>query len=476
MGCCVAEEYLWCDEVDIFVTHQGKEYCIFHAPAECEEKKRVWVNNYVFKRINSATANLMSCDLSGTIFPTKISFKRSMIDKLSYIDFSQTTFIGKASFRNVTLGAVNFRNAIFNNTADFSCTTLKGNTDFGGARFSGDAIFQEGIFNEDGIFYQTIFAGVTIFRNSSFNKSAVFSKATFNEDTSFSLVTFSLDADFDNAIFKSDANFYSTNFAGSTLFNSVFFTAASFNASKFEKTAYFSDTRFAGGDFQNCHVGDRLEFDRADLRGLSLLGAPIESFRFISCRWPKNYTRNITFDARRVNKQGYFDIHNMDEVKPWSEEEKAPEHILLEDLFRRLKKRAKSEEDEMMASDWHYNEKEMQLLRFAEPDKGLLWTGRISNFLLFQILTAYKMFSGYGEAPLRALLCLLIFTLLPLIAEVPHSPEFFQGGMLNYLPLVKEPPPNEISIFGRLWMITWQLIITIQAALFGFALRNKFRR
>ena len=535
MRCCVAEKHKnWCNDVEILVEHEGQTYCIFHAPMECEEKLERWDNELVFSRIEGAKRASKECNLAGTIFPQEITFeqfdennplpatnfsKAAFSEIVNFIyaafsksaDFENAVFSEVANFEHAVFSEVaNFEHATFSETANFEGATFSEIVHFDNAAFSGIADFKETKFSEvtnfDGAtfsenthfdtanFYGTahfdkaIFSATAYFLNTNFFKSADFDNAIFSQDANFMhtdfsqkayfrKTTFSENAEFYNITFSMEANFYNARFEGKGKFHSTKFANAYFHFANFEQPTFFVQSRFSAGAFKGCYVGSRLEFDRADLRGLSLLGAPIESFRFISCQWPKSDSRNIVYDARKVEDKGYFEINNMANVEKFRSAEKAPEPIHIEDLFRRLKKGAKNENDEMMASDWHYNEKEMQRLRLKQGDGATKCAGRWQSFFLCLMVSAYKQFSGYGGKPLRAFLWLLAFALLPAMAEPPLDFSIFPGRMLYYLPLVKAKPP--IDAFGtlaHLWMISWQLLITVQAALFGFALRNKFRR
>ncbi len=507
MRCCVADDYGWCDEVDILVTHEGEDYCIFHAPAECEEKLAKWDNSFVFRLIRKESEQNASCNLSGTVFPLRINFREfGQSNKLPHIDFSSTFFAERVFFRRVVFGGyVDFKDAVFNKAAHFDTTIFAGRGSFSDTRFKADAIFKNSTFSEYADFSDVFFDKYTIFLGSTFDKAADFTKAIFGQEasesgTNFSGATFGVDAFFENSIFngdanfcdstfragadfsgvkfKKDANFESATFVASSFFSPAFFSTVSFTETKFEVTAYFSQAVFVAGNFQNCHVGGRLEFDRADLRGLSLLGSPIESFRFISCDWPTTNTRNVVYDAREVKGRGYFSINNVDKSKlaPFDDLTDVPKPKHLEDLFRRLKKVAKDESDEMMASDWHYNEKEMQQRRLSTSNKGLKWSKKAWRTIFLQgLLKAYKWVSGYGEDPLRAAFCFLGLITIPLFFNGLVTPTPFPGEFNHYLPLVKSSIPASVISAPRLAAF-WQLIITIQAALFAFALRNKFRR
>ena len=94
MGCCKAEKYKWCKELDtVYTDEEGKEYCVFHAPKGHKGVSLEEFNNLVFQRIEEAKNSGQECNLSGTIFEGEIIFTH--FDKenpLPDIDFSFITF------------------------------------------------------------------------------------------------------------------------------------------------------------------------------------------------------------------------------------------------------------------------------------------------------------------------------------------------------------------------------------------------
>lgn len=131
-----------------------------------------------------------------------------------------------------------------------------------------------------------------------------------------------------------------------------------------------------------------------------------------------------------------------------------------------MKKIASDARDEPLASDWHYAEKEMQR-RAAKKNNRWFWFG----------LTAYKWASGYGEAPLRAGLWLLFLLALPVAlylllgdqGGVCAHPEYCLPWSAIDAKVVKTPWPH-------LGFRLYQVLVVVQAGLFGFATRNKMRR
>lgn len=208
-------------------------------------------------------------------------------------------------------------------------------------------------------------------------------------------------------------------------------------------------------------------------------------FSFTSCDWP---------DRLIVETSENFDRYGCEE------------------LYRSLKQKAAAEHDQPMVSKWHYREKLMPLKsmlgdagsiklvdEFDEPNpwapsKAHFWLRgfsvaqlRLLNLIQYakteakrfdcwlRLLFAapfptqftltwwYWTLAGFGERPQRAFAWLVILPLL-LLWFVPND---WRYG----LPLFKVPEDK-----SSLWAWVCQIIITLQAALFAFALRNKFRR
>ncbi|WP_235619617.1 hypothetical protein [Paucidesulfovibrio longus] len=223
----------------------------------------------------------------------------------------------------------------------------------------------------------------------------------------------------------------------------------------------------------------------------------VANLHFVNCEWPEEHGR----------------------IKVAVEDELGQLQAT-RDFYQRMKRKYKDEHNEYEASRWHIAEKEAQLKLMTQRTRSLREVGRealaglVSNKcrarlqravrrvrqgkarraarVLWKIagqwalptfdaasermtrhaLRAYKLLSGFGEKPVLALCWLLLFVLLPLL------PWVFPGHYLYYIPLLREQPTAADGFWGatRLWMLFWQLLITFQAALFGFALRNRFRR
>lgn len=567
MACCKAEEFRnWCKDEETFVWEE-KEYCIFHAPAECPEKRDVdGFNERVFARIDEFKKRQEGregeerkgkvLDFSRTIFPGDITFSQyGRENPLPGLSFADAFFVGLSFFRDVTFGGdanfqrsafdsisdftgatltcrLVFRDAtfregalfgkvIFNKEADFYQASFKVVADFHNAVFKGVANFGYAVFNDFALFARAMFNGVTTFSNAVFNCYSTFilatcagetsfSQTTFNEQANFMAVKFDEKAYFEGTTFKKEAHFAGSifavgvtfcdsSFAGYCIFDVADLGPAQFIRTSFRYPAFFRSTRFGNSQFYGCYISERLEISSTDLFHVSFLQSPIEDLRFINCKWPTYKGRNIVWDARQAQKKmkegvasqygqviGYFPLDGVANPEPLDSE---PDPGTLADLFRRLKKVAQTEQDQALASDWHYAQKEMERIDnwrkagvpaghigcVLEPDWWERLRGKLTNTGqgrwkaagLASVLQLYKLISGYGESPGRAAACLLAFVLLPLL--------FFPDD-LSFLPFVKTSPPDNPGFWLPLSSAFWRLLITVQAGFLGFALRNKFRR
>jgi uncharacterized protein YjbI with pentapeptide repeats len=387
MPCCVAEKYgNWCADVEEVVTHEGKEYCIFHAPAECKEKQDLeGFNIKIFNKIDTAIEQGNKCDLRGVIFPGSIKFSQYDTNK--------------------PLPPIHFDYAFFHGSADFDKTVFSDRSYFRKASFSGKTIFHEVLFKKYASFSNSTFEQYVSFRGSDFGRSAVFVNTKFLAGVSFKYVEFSM-------------------------------------------PCYFRGGDLGNAHFSVCFAHERLEFESARLEKVNFHQAPIESCRFIDCTWPAENARNVIYDGRHFFPFSRCKEPDKRKVKPSLGQ--------LADTYRRLKKVALIEKDNALASDWHYNQKEMERINAFEN----------KNRLMAAVLWIYKQIAGYGEAPWRAAMFLLVLLALPILAAHPE----------HYYPFVKTTGMESDLIFFKLFHGIYRLAITIQAGLFALALRNKLRR
>lgn len=101
------------------------------------------------------------------------------------------------------------------------------------------------------------------------------------------------------------------------------------------------------------------------------------------------------------------------------------------------------------------------------------------------------IFNGFGERPVRAFWICILYVFAPFILTfiTPIITLNFDSvsnivmkdvvnSWLRCIPFIRDIPGEvkEIGTWGRIGTAVMQILIALQAALFGFALRNKFRR
>ena len=423
MPCCKAEEFdNWCKDApmsaykDIF----GDEYCLFHAP---RRKK---------------------------IIPTPEGIRKVYDDEFNKLIFEK---IKKAKKTNE------------------ECN-------LSGAIFEGEISFRQ--FGIENPLPDISFEGAT------FTQGAYFSKAAFSER-----------ADFSEAIFKEGAKLF-----GRPIFNKEVV-------------------------FKNLKIDEKLIMENFDLSNVSFMDTEVRKIDFIKCDWRKERFRkyilyneyelfhiaknekesieeekDLSFDDKKEVKEEKISFFSWlkEDIKEswqplkryfWSYDRKEIEKVEL--LYRRLKEKYTAEKDNVLISEWHYGEKEMFRKKI-----------RARRYLGLSLL--YWASSGYGERPVRAGMVLLGFiislSLLLAIAgleplNLPGRPDYgveaIEGlsGLLNitlkqfkalvlntlqYATFRREPIFVPVNITGGYLKFLSHILIPLQAALFGLAVRNRFRR
>lgn len=464
----------------------GDKFCLFHAPVEHKGVSVEKFNDLVFERIQEVVNRgdkKSYCDLSDTIFPGDIDFSRfGENNPLPSITFAGSHFWGEAIFNYVVFAeGGEFEQCCFHDEASFVGAVFKESIEFGVTTFEDDAWFEKAIFEKRGWFY----------------------RATFRQDAGFSGCQFSEEVKFTRAFFK-NVFFLDVIFGGTTYFNeAVFGEEVEFNGATFQGYTWFSRNDFkAGASFKLVKFLGETKIDRVQFQGAG---------DFLQTVFSNTEFSDISDDSwivfeRCAAEQVYFyrvglgrcdfvqtDISKAHFIDSWwpdtegsyyvADEQKHHSPQAIRNFFQRMKRKYKDEHNEYEASKWHLAEKEAHLgileeetaslrkvISDAVNNKKPLKFEEISNRFIFHLLKLYKISSGFGEKPFQALLWLILLVLLPCI------PYLFPGDMRCYIPLLKIRPSSEVLIVTHLWMGLWQLLITFQAALFGFALRNRFRR
>jgi uncharacterized protein YjbI with pentapeptide repeats len=452
MACCNAESFEWCKDLEtVYTDEEGKDYCVFHALKGHKGVSVEEFNNLIFQRIEEAKNSGQKCNLSATIFEGPIKFNQfDEKNPLPDIDFSFTIFTENAYFFSVT----------FSGYADFKNTTFKSNADFILVTFDGKASFINATFNKSSRFESTIFKNRTNFDGVDFKGKLNFNLTTFDGPV----------------FFVGNAEIWNI-FINSKLIRTYVKPKSNEPSPTFRKNASFRKTTFTKeAAFWGCLTEGIIRFEEVDLSRVSFLESNLRNFNFVRCIWHRKKGRDVLYDEVQIKSP---------------EDKKAFEQV--ENLYRQLKQKYKKELNEPEVSNWHYGEKEM----FRK--KSML---RRYNPLSFSNL--YWAFSGYGECPVRAgimLLLLLIFIMTGMnyFGLIPFGNEksFFGFTEINgfsgsfdwekfkllvfntiqYTLFFKTPFFKPETINGYIFQtIFTRLLIPIQATLFAFALRNKFRR
>lgn len=312
-------------------------------------------------------------------------------------------------------------------------------------------------------FSGTIFPCETYFHIRKFNyrlPEISFAHCIFEGKAHFEFITFEFHAKFSYAKFMDEACFTSSVFAKDANFIHTNFSYGMFSGAVFMGKALFSNTIFVNGaSFFACEAGDNKilihDVDASCLGKIDFTSREVEYIDFSECRF------NI---ALKPERQGL--------------------HFRAEELYRGLKQKAARKHDQPMVSEWHYRER----LMFMQQK----WYRR---FLPITPTWLYWASSGFGERSVRAWWILVGICFVPFllfgydkVAEVARSsnPDWnILGEIFDEWSLCVPFTQAVIKGTARInalepWKIrtAWifQIIIAIQASLFAFALRNRFRR
>ena len=512
MPCCKAEEFGgWCEKEELF-EWDGEKYCQFHLPIKSHDKLHYEeFNRLILARIDNAKSDKTVCHLDGTVFPGGLDLRTYSKEKnLPEISFQGAFFQSEIMSNGVNYnGLVNFENAIFNDTAFFEESKFKNQAIFAHVKFNQDVKFKKANFFEYSQFLGAVFNRKAEFNETFFWDDACFKTAIFKGIADFTSASFGKIMEFYDATFEDYAGFTSLCSTGETIFNlakfekGCYFTFANICHAQFSNThfvmrAFFRRTKINGASFQDCYVYDSLEFDQTDMTRVLLFNSPLEKMHFVDCIWPKCDNINTVYDARKVDNRGYHvlenikDADNIDEVITIGK---------LQALFRTLKKKAKEEQDESLAGDWHFWEKDMQRQDCWEKicDEESSRKERWSSRGMWLLLSVYRFLCGYGERPGRAGLWLILSPFFPLLIYglvwlgfnywpanlslgwgiLTEIHAWWNGAWTDWTPLVKMAvlnPGADRGLFGDFVIGFYRVLVLGQAALFLLALRNKMRR
>jgi uncharacterized protein YjbI with pentapeptide repeats len=353
----------------------------------------------------------------------------------------------------------------------FSGIIVKGDVNFKGVAFTGDAKFSLTIFMGNAYFHRAIFNGIADFSNSKFNNEADFMYARFIGNAYFGGAIFN-----EGVVFSTKADPWQIEFNRDPNSRIILFPRTE-HRKTFTRMADFRMTQFREKtNFIGCSSNGIIRFEEVDLAHVSFLETNLCEFNFVRCTWQQKFGRNVLYDEILSRSQNCT---------------KGFEKV--EDLYRQLKQKYKEEHNEPEVSNWHFGEKEM----FRKKR----WFRRRNPISLSNL---YWASSGYGENPILAgiiILVLFIFvtTGMNFFGLIPFGNEKsvfgfmeingFSGSFdwekfkllvfntIQYTLFFKTPFFKPETINGYIFQtIFTRLLIPIQATLFAFALRNKFRR
>jgi uncharacterized protein YjbI with pentapeptide repeats len=399
-------------------------------------------------------------DLSGVFFPSQ---------------FDPEDYFGSRQFDK----PMTFSRATFNSDADFSGSTFWEWVSFFKAKF-GWASFSGITFTEWGDFSLAFFTEWGDFSGTTFEESADFTKATFAGEVTFSGANFRGKVDFASAIFSGKANFTDNTFIGEVIFKGA--TIGGQVIIKGVKTLGEEGVLppFVGS-FKSLEFQDRgaLRFQDVSLSYVEFAGTDLRRMEFRHVTWYRLRggrqaiydevllrRKELSFGKRLLSFIGLVSIHDLPTANDYGEVER---------LYRNLKDNYEKASDYKNAGDFHYGELEMHR-------RASKW-----RWFPFYWNNLYRVLSGYGEQPLRALGWLSIFLvgMAGLVWELGlevGNPPYLAGFGDSFIYLLQKatlqrPTWAEPAGFGGKLVAGFSvLLIPGQAALFLLALRNRLGR
>ncbi len=427
---------------------------------------------------------------TNVIFDEKAVFMDAIFDEGA--GFLKAVFDGEAYFGRTTFSSMfaNFIGVVFNKGANFHAVTFNSSALFTKVKFNGNAIFSRAKIKEGiGKFDEAFFSNTSDFSLAQFEDGAMnFTGCNFIGDSKFSGAVFSYGANFNTASFSKEAWFDQSKFAGKasfvrTVFNgyagfmaTIFESEVRFTHSVFNDVAKFSELIIGSEgtwlDFESCYADPikKMYFENLDMESFVFFNTDMTNLQFVNCTWP--------LEENRYCIQSEKDENYLESVR---------------DFYQRMKRKLKDEHNEYEASKWHIAEKEAHLKILKQKNE--------SRFIR-SALWIYKQLSGFGENPFRAgwvlaAVMLIVLVLLGLGGIVKGDKDliiqgiaypswgnienfgtvfitFFKNVMLFKATTIEFKP--QYGFVNGVILILTRLIIPLQAALFAFALRNRFRR
>ncbi len=215
-------------------------------------------SNLIFCKTTFRQASFQDeANFKNTTFQNTIVFQETNFEK--NVDFEKAKFKNFANFRKIKIeGEFYFEESDFKDNIDFSYGKIKNKFIFTKKPVLGKATFSETKFESTVDFSEAKFEGMTFFKKAEFNGYTSFEHAIFCEYTSFA------ETKFKNFIWQENEYL---NFK-----NVVFKKLANFEFAEFKQPAEFKDTRFIGDTYfndTNFKVGEygTIDFSKAKFKG-----------------------------------------------------------------------------------------------------------------------------------------------------------------------------------------------------------------
>jgi uncharacterized protein YjbI with pentapeptide repeats len=336
--------------------------------------------------------------------------------------------------------------------------------DFREVYFPGPVSFAKQKFTKLANFHGANFVGWGDFRESEFHEEAEFSSARFVQAALFEKARFSGQVLFKGAEIAGEADFRGAGFDGPAIFQNI--NERRKTTGRLPLMAYF----------QNLSFGPQgsLRFQDLSLGLASFLGTDMRRLNFHNIRWYYYQGRQAIYDEILLRGKGG---PNALKLTPGRESGRDYEGLCarVEELYRYLKLNYELEGDLKQAGDFHFGEMEMHR-------QASFWR----RWFPLSWYNLYRVLSGYGERPLRALGWLLVVVVgltlslqwLGLKTAEGHWAGFIESlaFVLEHISFIRVEWPKPVTEGGHLLAAFSHFLIVGQAALFILAIRNRLGR
>jgi len=388
-------------------------------------------------------------DFNEATFSGEASFSEATFSGESYL--RGAAFSGKVDFNEATfIGPVNFEGAIFDCEANFIKATFSASSLFNKVIFNSDVSFAGSIFNGRASFGLATFKAIAFFYMTTFNGEAIFAGLTFSSETSFELAIFSSDIEFVDIFYIADISFDGCNIKkGKLKFrNTYIFSKGSFRDisdgakitfinSYFHKISFLR-SRIENTVFSNCHFSLTKELTTKEIEKINyelksnrilehiterpnqkllVFKNKNQKLSELNRREKRLQKNNLLLEhrdflnqphfrllIRKLSRRGLkivispiFRLFPRKLIALRKKLDSSEESIFMDfgevrDNYMQLKVNMDRMKDYDLSNDFYYGEMEMKRLgeRWYKPKR---W-----------FLSLYKTLSGYGNAPVRAVI------------------------------------------------------------------------